>query len=363
MPPATITSQSGLSRQDRRDVQVVGDHAQPLVVQQLVGDRLGGGADVDDQRAAVRHRPPRRRGRCAALPSAFRCWRCAVGDVLGRRARHAHAAVKARQQAGVGQQLDVAAHRLQRHAELARRAPRPRPSRGRAPRRAAASWRGFGVIAADSLAAQRSAQASRARRSELPLRDSRLRLVELRLKRKHKNEERNEIEQFDADGFVRVSTEESGCPDRATPPRRRATAARRRAASRLRRARRRRRHQRRRHRPRRRRPRLRASCCARRTTSRSTPRRVDQADPRRPALPRVLRVPLVREALIEREVLLQERAAHHLAAALRAAARPVDAPGVDDPPRPVPLRPPRPARGAAGLAHASTCAAIRPARR
>ena len=72
---------------------------------------------------------------------------------------------------------------------------------------------------------------------------------------------------------------------------------------------------------------------------------------------------LVRKALAEREVLLQERAAHHVAAALRDAARPVDAAGVDDPHRPVPLRPPGAARGAARLAHASTCAAIRPARR
>ena len=50
-------------------------------------------------------------------------------------------------------------------------------------------------------------------------------------------------------------------------------------------------------------------------------------------------------------MLLQERAAHHVAAALRDAARPVDAAGLDDPHRPVPVRPPGPARGAAGLAH------------
>ena len=40
-----------------------------------------------------------------------------VGDVLGGRHRQAHAAVEARQQPGLGQQLHVAAHRLQRHAE------------------------------------------------------------------------------------------------------------------------------------------------------------------------------------------------------------------------------------------------------
>ena len=72
---------------------------------------------------------------------------------------------------------------------------------------------------------------------------------------------------------------------------------------------------------------------------------------------------LVRKALQEREVLLQERAAHHVAAALRDAARPVDAAGLDDPHRPVPVRPPGAARGAAGLAQRSTCAGTRPARR
>jgi hypothetical protein len=53
---------------DRGDVQVVGDHAQPLVMQQLVSDRFGGGADVDDQRAPRRHRRPPRRGRSAVWP-------------------------------------------------------------------------------------------------------------------------------------------------------------------------------------------------------------------------------------------------------------------------------------------------------
>ena len=72
---------------------------------------------------------------------------------------------------------------------------------------------------------------------------------------------------------------------------------------------------------------------------------------------------LVRKALAEREVLLQERAAHHVAAALRDAARPRHAAGVDDPRRPVPLRPPGAARGAARLDAPSTCARTPPARR
>ena len=57
---------------------------------------------------------------------------------------------------------------------------------------------------------------------------------------------------------------------------------------------------------------------------------------------------LVREALMEREVLWRDRAAHHLAAALRAAASQGPAPGLAAPARPVPLRPSRRAQAAAG---------------
>ena len=56
---------------------------------------------------------------------------------------------------------------------------------------------------------------------------------------------------------------------------------------------------------------------------------------------------LVRKALGRARGAAQERAAHHAAAALRDAARPVDAAGVDDPRRPVPVRPPGAARVAA----------------
>ena len=72
---------------------------------------------------------------------------------------------------------------------------------------------------------------------------------------------------------------------------------------------------------------------------------------------------LVRKALAEREVLL--KSAPHIMRPLRFVMPhdPGDAAGVDDPRRPVPLRPPGAARGAAGLAHASTCAGTRPARR
>ena len=64
-------------------------------------------------RHVLRHRPGD-----ALLGRFVELLALAVGDVLGGRARHAHAAVKARQQAGVGQQPDVAPHRLQRDAEV-----------------------------------------------------------------------------------------------------------------------------------------------------------------------------------------------------------------------------------------------------
>ena len=72
---------------------------------------------------------------------------------------------------------------------------------------------------------------------------------------------------------------------------------------------------------------------------------------------------LVREALIEREVLLNVAPAHHLADALRAAAQPGGPAGLARPPRPVPLRPSRRPQEAAGHAHARPAPAIRKARR
>ena len=61
---------------------------------------------------------------------------------------------------------------------------------------------------------------------------------------------------------------------------------------------------------------------------------------------------LVREALIEREVLLQRREPHHLADALRAAAQPGGPAGLAGAARALPLRPPRRAQEAAGGAGA-----------
>jgi hypothetical protein len=103
--------------QDRRHVQVVGDHAQSAVLRQLARDGFGGGADVDDQRAAMRH-GLRHRLRDALLGRFVEALALPVGDVLGGRARHAHATVKARQHPGFGQQAHVAPHGLQRDAEM-----------------------------------------------------------------------------------------------------------------------------------------------------------------------------------------------------------------------------------------------------
>ena len=59
----------------RGDVEVVGDDAQALVMQQRARDRLGGGADVDDQRAAVRAPGVATGGGDAPLGLALSAWR------------------------------------------------------------------------------------------------------------------------------------------------------------------------------------------------------------------------------------------------------------------------------------------------
>ena len=75
-----------------------------------------------------------------------------------------------------------------------------------------------------------------------------------------------------------------------------------------------------------------------------------QADPRRAALPRAAPVPAGARGAPRARGAAARRAAHHLAVALRPAARRRAAAGVADPPRPLPLRPSRRARAAAGLA-------------
>ena len=106
----------GVVAEDGGHVQVVGEDAQAAVVHQRAGNRLGGGADVQDQAAALGHLGGHGLGD-AALGVVVQGLALAVGDVLGGAGRQPHAAVKARQQAGVGQQLHVAPHRLQRDAE------------------------------------------------------------------------------------------------------------------------------------------------------------------------------------------------------------------------------------------------------
>ena len=103
--------------EDGCHVQVVGDDTQAAVLHQLVRNRLGSGADVDDQRAAIRHGLGHRL-RDAPLGAVIEPLALVVGDVFGGRARHAHAAMKARQQAAFGQQAHVATHGLQRDAQM-----------------------------------------------------------------------------------------------------------------------------------------------------------------------------------------------------------------------------------------------------
>ena len=74
-----------------------------------------------------------------------------------------------------------------------------------------------------------------------------------------------------------------------------------------------------------------------------------EADPRRPALPRAVRVPAGPRIARRARGGAAAGAAHRRAAVVRAAARAASASRVDAARRPLPLRPPRPARDAAGL--------------
>ncbi|KAG1242936.1 hypothetical protein G6F65_022734 [Rhizopus arrhizus] len=94
-------------------MQVVRDDAQAAVAQQRACDGLGGGADVQDQRTAVGHGAGHGLGD-ALLAGRVQALALAVGDVLDGRGFDAHAAVKARQQAGFGKDVHVAPHGLQR---------------------------------------------------------------------------------------------------------------------------------------------------------------------------------------------------------------------------------------------------------
>jgi hypothetical protein len=101
----------GVAAQEGGHVQVVGQHAQAAVVLQRAGDCLGGGADVQDQRAVVGHLG-RHGARDARLALGVERLALGVGQVLDGGAGHAHAAVEALDQPLLGQALHVAAHGL-----------------------------------------------------------------------------------------------------------------------------------------------------------------------------------------------------------------------------------------------------------
>ena len=102
-----------VAAEDGGHVQVVGDDAQAPVVQQRLGNGLGGGADVQDQRAVVGHLFGHG-ARNAGFAIGVQGFALGVGQVLHRGAGHAHAAVKAGEQARFRQALHIAAHGLQR---------------------------------------------------------------------------------------------------------------------------------------------------------------------------------------------------------------------------------------------------------
>ena len=106
-----------VATQDGGHVQVVGDDAQLFVLHQGMGDGFHRGANVHDERAAVGHML------CHGLSDAGLAvggqrLALAVGNVLGGRAGHAHAAMKARQQTRFGQTLHITAHGLQGDVEF-----------------------------------------------------------------------------------------------------------------------------------------------------------------------------------------------------------------------------------------------------
>ena len=105
----------GLVAQEGRHVEVVGDHPQPDMAQQLLGDLLGGGADVDEQRGMVgdvrRHQP----GDAPLLLDAQHL-PVEIGDVLDRGGERS-AAMMPLQDRLLAQRIDVAADRLRRDGE------------------------------------------------------------------------------------------------------------------------------------------------------------------------------------------------------------------------------------------------------
>ena len=105
-----------VAAQDGGHVEVVGDHAQTLVVQQRARNRLGGGADVEDQRAVVWNLA-RHVARNAGLLGRVQRLALRVRDVFHRGSGDTHPTMKTREQAFVGQTLYVAPHGLQGDAQ------------------------------------------------------------------------------------------------------------------------------------------------------------------------------------------------------------------------------------------------------
>ncbi len=105
-----------LGAENARHVQIIGDDLQVTVVEQGAGDRLGGGADIDEQRSLVGDARGHGGGDTQFLV-AHLVRALAVGGVL-----HAgivgRAAVVAPQQAGVAELVDVAADGLRRDGEV-----------------------------------------------------------------------------------------------------------------------------------------------------------------------------------------------------------------------------------------------------
>nr|WP_261381068.1 hypothetical protein [Xanthomonas vasicola] len=105
--------EAGVGAEHHRDVEVVGDHPQPAVLQQRTRNFLVGGAKVDKQRSIVGNETRHTRGDMLLFAGLQR-FACGIGEIF-HAGRHADAAVIAAQHAGIAEQGQIAPDGLRRH--------------------------------------------------------------------------------------------------------------------------------------------------------------------------------------------------------------------------------------------------------
>ncbi|AJQ85842.1 hypothetical protein ADT27_01520 [Xanthomonas oryzae] len=105
--------EAGVGAEHHRHVEVVGDHAQPAVLQQRTRDFFVGGAEVDEQRGIVGNEACDTRGDMLLFAGLQR-FQCGVGQIF-HAGGHADAAMIAAQHAGIAQQGQIVPDRLRCH--------------------------------------------------------------------------------------------------------------------------------------------------------------------------------------------------------------------------------------------------------